>query len=172
MNSCSKSFDIVLLTLGSLWWIEDLPSAFAKIATNLVAGGKIIIFDFHPFSHSLAGDLTIQKDYPFECRMTYHHSGILPYALDEEGFRMPRLTSASRLSTIVNPFPVTDYKWSLQSIVEAIAGVGGKVDHLLEFPYVWGERYFDALIEKRPMEFSVPDGLPRIPLTMALAAVF
>jgi len=44
-----RNFDAVMITIGVLNWMPDLPEFFAIIASLMAKGGQLVIYETHPF---------------------------------------------------------------------------------------------------------------------------
>jgi SAM-dependent methyltransferase len=52
----TRTFDVVYCSYGSMDWIADFESWAEGVAACLVPGGRLVIYDEHPFSYVFAAD--------------------------------------------------------------------------------------------------------------------
>ncbi|MFC1887458.1 class I SAM-dependent methyltransferase [Candidatus Cloacimonadota bacterium] len=57
-ESYYNSYDLVYITVGALVWIPDLAAYFKKASQLLKKGGKLFIYEHHPFSSIFTFDET------------------------------------------------------------------------------------------------------------------
>jgi len=70
-------FDIVYITVGALVWIPDLNGYFEKASKLLVKGGKIFIYEHHPFASVFPYDG--ESDDPLKAKYNYFSNEIGSY---------------------------------------------------------------------------------------------
>jgi len=59
-----NSFDLVYITIGALTWLPDLPGFFAVASRLLRSGGKVFIYEQHPFASVLPWDISLYDQKP------------------------------------------------------------------------------------------------------------
>jgi ubiquinone/menaquinone biosynthesis C-methylase UbiE len=64
------SYDLVYITIGALTWIPDLSKYFDIAVKILRKGGKIFIYESHPFMNVFPWDET-ESDHPLKCVHPY-----------------------------------------------------------------------------------------------------
>ncbi|MCK4261410.1 MAG: class I SAM-dependent methyltransferase [Halanaerobiales bacterium] len=52
----NNSFDLVYVTIGALGWLPDLDLFFEKVWDVLILGGKVFIYEQHPFTELFPDD--------------------------------------------------------------------------------------------------------------------
>lgn len=52
-SSLNERFDLVLITIGVLGWMPDMKAFFGHAARTLKPGGKLVIYETHPFLEML-----------------------------------------------------------------------------------------------------------------------
>ena len=103
-------FDMVLITIGALCWITDLPRFFEIVEGMLKVGGDLIIYESHPIAFTLAleGDNGYDSTHPLNPVFSYFKSD--PWAevgLDYYGNARYEGTThysfTQKFSDIINP---------------------------------------------------------------------
>jgi len=56
-----RSFDLLLITIGTLGWLPDLPGAFQVMARLLRPGGKVVFYEMHPILDMFDQDDTLTE---------------------------------------------------------------------------------------------------------------
>ena len=151
-------FDVVYMSLGSLWWLPDVDQWAAIIAALLVPGGIFYITDVHPFAMALRfpGDrMVVAEDYfgpgealVFESDGTYYDAG--------EDFAAETGAECGW----VHP---------LGEVVSALSGAGLIVEFLHEHPFTFF-RLLPGLVRDEDGQWTTPAGAPRVPLMFSLRA--
>ncbi len=64
-----------------------------------------------------------------------------------------------------------EYEWSprMGEIITGLIDAGLRIEFVHEYPFTC-YRHFAFLVEKEPGKWSMPDGMPSIPLTFTLRA--
>lgn len=139
-------FDIVLITIGVLNWMPDLPRFFAIVARLLAPGGQLVIYETHPFLEVFDP----ASDTPFEPAFDYFATE--PDASDE-------------VITYDGTTPqggTTSYWFThgFADIVMGVLGAGLTLDHLREYPH-----------SNREVDYDIYEGrAARIPMCYSLIA--
>jgi SAM-dependent methyltransferase len=68
------SFDLVYITIGAFCWLPDLSDLFGVVKALLRPGGKLFIFEQHPFTQMLPFDVSEHQGRP-ELTESYFHKG-------------------------------------------------------------------------------------------------
>jgi SAM-dependent methyltransferase len=159
------SYTKVLMTLGSLRWVADIPSLLRGIHNRVAAGGLVVVWDFHPVVACLGADARWTRDYPLKS-YTYHRSfGVVDYTGDPSAYRMVARNTAAD-SAYDNPHRVYFSEHPLSSIITAITSDSHySLVRLREYFFSWEERCLPWLVEDRPRRWISPRGMPAIPLT-------
>lgn len=140
-NNLSRKFDIVFTSYGILCWLPDLPRWAAVIEHFLEPGGFFYIVEQHP-----AGNVFTDRDGELVASEAYFDVG--PFVETTEGSYADR-TAVLRAKT--------SYEWQhpLSDIVNALTGVGLRVEFLHEFPF--------CMFQKLPSMVRSDDGWWRVP---------
>lgn len=70
----NAAFDLVYITIGAFCWLPDLPGLFAVVRRVLRPGGKLFIYEQHPFTQMLPFDVSGHQSRP-ELAYSYFHEG-------------------------------------------------------------------------------------------------
>lgn len=159
-----EEFDTVLLTPGSIRWLEDLPQFFALARRLMKINGQLILWDFHPILHCFDGDLMAVLDYPFDSRSYVRDAGVADYASDENDFHLVA-RSGRRQRRQENIHKVYFSGHSMGTIVDGALRAGFRLVSFKEFPFCWEERHLPWLVETEDRRFEAPLGATRIPMT-------
>ena len=121
-----EEFDIVYTGLGALCWLPDMTGWARIIARFLKPGGIFYMLDEHPAGRVFDSVSTVDGTDDLELRY--------PYFPDPQGF----LDEGER-NTYAGTSPITTpvYEWqhSMSEIVNALIGVGLKLEFIHEFPF-------------------------------------
>jgi 2-polyprenyl-3-methyl-5-hydroxy-6-metoxy-1,4-benzoquinol methylase len=115
-----ESFDIVYTCGGILTWLPDLTSWAQAIKRALVPGGNFLLYDEHPFAHTLTardGHIVKAADYFQRGRVTKDPPGWAHFD-DHGGATEPKY----------------EFVWTLGDVVSSIARAGLHIERLEEFP--------------------------------------
>jgi SAM-dependent methyltransferase len=148
------AFDVVYVSLGALCWLPDIDRWADQIGGLLAPGGRFYIHDQHPLAWALADDgLAVQHTY-FEEPEPYVEDSAETYTDAERPIENERT-----------------YEWNhgLAEIVMALMRHGLELVSLTEHDWtVWPR--FSWLSESEEGHWTMPPGMPRIPLTFSLLA--
>ena len=149
-----RAFDVVVTGTGAITWLPDLGDWARSIADLLVPGGAFLLRDDHPILDALGYEsLTITEDY-------LSGTGSIDYESDEsyvEG-------SAGRIAHTANH----NWRHDFQEILGSLIAAGLSIETLRESPYAeWKALPF--LVET-DRGWTMPDGMPKIPLSFAVVA--
>jgi SAM-dependent methyltransferase len=148
-------FDLVFMNMGVLCWLPDVPELMRIVNDRLAIGGHYYLLDGHPVAETLeqeGEELVVRHPYSSgepircECQGTY----AAPEARTEHN---------------------VTYEWCHP--VSEILGALASQDIELEFfrEYYWTTfRRWPMLTRTGPHRWEMPEGRPRVPLTMTLKA--
>ena len=144
-----EHFDLVYTCFGALNWLPDLDR-WADVVTALIKpGGRLLLPEFHPFSWVFEDELAVEHDY---------FSGD-PFLWNDEGSYADVAATTANNSTV-------EHQHGLGDIVSVLLAKGHQVRALREYDYTLFPRF--PFLEERDGAFSMPDGMPKIPLMFAL----
>lgn len=149
------SFDIVYTGVGALCWLPDMQR-WAKVVHDLLRpGGRLYLFEFHPFKWIIeggeTGDVGIRDD----------------YFTPAEGYRGGAVTYADGSS----PETVT-VQWNhpLGDVVTALIGAGLRIEALRELD-LDVLRQWDFMEPTEDGMYRMPPDRPSLPLMYTLSAI-
>lgn len=169
-NQPPSSFDGVVLTPGSLWWIPNLTKFYELVRRLLRMNGTLAIWDFHPITTCIDDDQHIFRSYPFDRLALTHKSGLTDYIMDPNRFRL-----VDRIADFIpvadTKDAVTDFRWSMAALLDSLFAKNRfALEYIQELEFIWEERYFRWLIESEFRRYEPAPGVPRIPLTFVIRA--
>jgi SAM-dependent methyltransferase len=149
-HSLDATADLVYTGRGSLLWLQDLDAWARVVARLLVPGGRLVLFEGHPFEWLVDGDAD-------------GHWALTDY----DYFAGPE-ASRGWSPGFIDHLSIPDGKqhwkfsraWTLGEVVTAIAGAGLRIDRLVESPRDWWSGHADIVPEERS----------RLPLSFGLVA--
>ena len=140
--------DLVYTGRGSLLWLQDLDAWASVVRRLLVPGGRLVLFEGHPFEWLVDGD----EDGHWELTDYDYFAG--PEA--------SRGWSPGFIDHLSIPDSEQHWKfsraWTLGEIVTAVAGAGLRVDRLIEYSTDWWSGHGDITPEERgrlPLSFGL-----------------
>lgn len=153
-HAIDRDFDVVVTGTGAITWLPDLGDWAHSIADLLVPGGVFLLRDDHPLLDALGYEsLTVTEDY-------LSGTGSIDYESDEsyvEG-------SAGKIAHTANH----NWRHDFQEIVGSLLAAGLSIEAFRESPYAeW--KALPLLVETE-QGWTMPEGMPKIPLSFAIAA--
>jgi SAM-dependent methyltransferase len=149
-HSLDGSAGLVYTGRGSLLWLQDLDAWAAVVARLLVPGGRLVLFEGHPFEWLVDGDEDghwTLTDYDYFAGPEASRGwspGFIDHLSIPDGAQHWKFSRA----------------WTLGEVVTAIAGAGLRIERLVEYPRDWWSGHGDILPEERS----------RLPLSFGLVA--
>lgn len=146
-------FDVVYTGLGALNWLPDLDR-WADVVTALIRpGGRLLLSEFHPFSHVFADeDLTVAYDYFTDEPLDWH---------DEGSYAAPGTATAHN--------DTVEHQHGVGEILTELLARGLRITAFEEYDHTLFPRFPD-LVQAADGTYRQPPGRPRIPLMFALVA--
>ena len=143
--SSNDPFDIVFTSYGAVCWLPDLNRWAEVVASNLALGGRFYIVEFHPIYDLLAGFSYFTRPEP---------------DIDEEGtYTENGANAVAELATWAHP---------LSSVVNALVGVGIKIERVSEFPYS-PYNCFEGMVERDPGRFYLGHKGNDVPIVYSIS---
>lgn len=148
-QSITSKYDLVLITIGVLNWMPDLASFFSAAASLLRQGGKLIIYETHPFLEMFDPD----AENPFLPSFSYFDQNpqIFVEDLVYDGNRTDQVAPESYW-----------YTHGMGQILTACARAGFCLQELTEFPYSIREVDYDIYTNQNaqlPMSYLLEAAL-------------
>ena len=121
-----EQFDIVIITIGSLCWFDDLDRFFCVVAKCMKPGAVIVINEQHPFTNMLAaeGEESYNPDHRLECCFSYFEH---EWTGNEGMFYIAQKHYRSKT--------FTDYTHPMSEIISGMCRNGIVITDLQEFDY-------------------------------------
>lgn len=137
-----RDFDLVLITIGVLNWMPDLPGFFQSVAGLLRPGGRLVIYETHPVLEMFTPD------------------AVDPYTPDTSYFRAePFIETAAITYDGTTPDAISESYWfvhTLSAIIQGTLDAGLTLRKFKEFPHSIREVDYDLYENKEaqiPMSF-------------------
>jgi SAM-dependent methyltransferase len=149
-HSLDGTADLVYTGRGSLLWLQDLDGWAAVVARLLVPGGRLVLFEGHPFEWLVDGDddghwaLTDYDYFAGPEASRGWSPGFIDHLSIPDGEQHWKFSRA----------------WTVGEVVTAVATAGLRVERLVEYPRDWWSGHGDI----------VPEELRRLPLSFGLVA--
>lgn len=143
----SRDFDLALITIGVLNWMPDLPRFFGIVAGLLSPGGRLVIYETHPFLEMMEPE----AEDPFA--LTYSYFKTEPF-VHEQALTYDGSNGGAVPASYWFSHP-------MGAIVTAIAQAGLRIERLEEFPH-----------SNREVDFDIYEGrAAQLPMCFVLTAV-
>lgn len=161
-------FDVVFASYGALCWLSDLPRWGRGVARLLRPGGRVVVMEFHPVAFVF--DEQLEMAYPyFRGEAQKSDDGIDDYvAMSGEG--LTPMGFDEGVKGFVNPHPSYEWAWGVAELLTELLDAGLAVSQVREWPYINGWNGFDDMVDLGDGRFTLPEGLPRIPLMLGVVA--
>jgi SAM-dependent methyltransferase len=156
-QALGERYDLAFVTWGAINWLPDLGAWARVVAALLRPGGKLYLLESHPVMNQM-----VAEDGRLHVGFDWQTPPSAPLAFDEA---TTYTGDARRIQNTRN------YEWlhPLSDVVGSVLGAGLRLDFLREHDQVaW--RAFPGMIETGEDLFSLPDGMPKIPLAFSLQA--
>ncbi len=165
------SFDVVFMSYGALIWIADIARLFRGIAAALRSGGRLVMMEFHPLVWSFDEALHL-KD-PYFAKGHVFSEPVSDYVGASGGALAPSGVVESEGdagAAFVNPHQAHSYQHPVGDQLTAMIEAGLSITIVREYPYANGCRVNKALVEREGRRFTMPDGVPNLPLMLGVVA--
>lgn len=160
-------FELAFASYGWLYWLSDLSTWAQGVAKVLAPGGRFVTVELHPFGNVWGEELTLKYPYGHGEHVA-GPEGVTDYV----GLSGASLAPMGFVPTapFANPEPCHEFTWGLGDLITALAAAGLRVQRLLEYPYTVGFAPFQKMKAIDEVRYTVPDGMPRLPLMFGLVA--
>ena len=145
-----EAFDVVVITIGVISWMPDLPAFFAVLARILRPGGVLFIDEQHPMLNMMlvgGADDPVAFELSYFDKEPYVETGGLDYWQGEAYDAKPNMS----------------FSHTIADIVMAGLGAGLALEHMAEYPRhisnTWYnvEKQIDGFPMSMTVEFTKPD---------------
>jgi SAM-dependent methyltransferase len=164
-----RRFDRVFMTYGVLGWLSDLALLFRGIAGVLEHGGRVVTLEFHPAA--MVFDEKLQLRFPYFADGGPYRSddGVGDYVAQSGAALTPSGWDDGE-QDFKNPHIVWEFPHSLSDLIGAALSAGLRIEEVREWPYANGFQPYKNMRELPGRRFTVPEGLPELPLMLGLVA--
>ena len=118
------SFDLVHVTIGGLGWLPDVALFFKTAARLLRSGGRVLLFEMHPFGEMLPFDGDDHKN---------------SLEIVEPYFRSEPIYGTDSLDYLGgNAYESSGHYWTVHTLSQIVMGAsraGFAIEHFEEYPY-------------------------------------
>jgi SAM-dependent methyltransferase len=170
LTTASGQFDIAFSSYGALPWLSDLPAWARGVARVLVAGGRLVVVEFHPMLNLFddEGHVTSKLTVGGGGGHIEWKKGVSDYV----GASMGALPAGEHIETapFTNPEACHEWEWSIADIVDAIARAGLRIERVLEWPYSNGCKMFPNMVEVEGDRWVLAPDAPKVPVMYGLVA--
>ncbi|WP_432219169.1 class I SAM-dependent methyltransferase [Pseudomonas kribbensis] len=143
-ESLRNRFDVALITIGVLNWMPDIGEFFRHVASTLKPGGKLVIYETHPFLEMVDPD----AEDPFRLATSYFRQD--PFVQQEP------IVYVGKVEQQVAPSYW--FVHNLGAIFTAALDAGLNIAHFKEYPHSNREEAYDQYLNREaqmPMCFTL-----------------
>jgi len=167
LAATERHFDVVFVSYGALVWLSDLQAWGRGIARVLKSGGRLVLMEFHPVYGIFENDWELTYDYMGGTHLRF--GGVGDYVALSGDVLAPSGYEQGVVE-FNNPHPSHEFCWGVADIVSALLDAGLLLRVLREYPYSNGFKRFADMRELPGGRFTVPEGMPQLPLMLGLVA--
>lgn len=164
-----ERFDLAFSSYGAVGWLPDLGAWARGIRGVLAQGGRFVLVEFHPFAWLFDEQLKLTWPYSTHGAPIHQPLGVSDYVA-RSGAALAPMGYDKGVEDFQNPNPCMEYAWGLGDVVTALCGAGLVIERLDEYPYANGCTVYDGMRPLPGNRWTVPDGVPELPLMFGLAA--
>ena len=142
--SLQNRFDVALITIGVLNWMPDIGEFFRHVASTLKPGGKLVIYETHPFLEMVDPDAAD----PFRLASSYFRAE--PFVQEEPIVYVGKVEQQAAKSYW--------FVHTLGAIVSGAIGAGLNIAHFKEYAHSNREEAYDQYLNQQaqmPMCFTL-----------------
>ncbi len=165
----TERYDIAFSSYGALCWLSDLNLWARGVAGILAPGGRLVVVEFHPFAMVYDEQWRLAYSYFADGQVLSWKEGIGDYVAGS-GEALAPSGYEQGIQSFVNPQPSHEFQWGIGEIVTALLDAGLALTALREFPYSNGCKLFANMRELPGKRMIPPEGMPSLPLMVALGA--
>lgn len=157
VQALGRTYDMAYVTWGAINWLDDIVRWAQVVAALLKPGGKLYLLEGHPAMNQYEardGRLELEFGWRTPVAEPLIFDDAQTYTGDQRGLAHTRC-----------------YEWihPLSDIVNALISAGLAIDFLNEHDLVvW--KAFPFVVETGEDQFSLPDGMPKIPMSFSIGA--
>ncbi|MFJ2481834.1 class I SAM-dependent methyltransferase [Pseudomonas sp. NPDC087598] len=142
--SLQNRFDVALITIGVLNWMPDIGEFFHHVASTLKPGGKLVIYETHPFLEMVDPDAAD----PFRLATSYFRAE--PFVQEEPIVYVGKVEQQAAKSYW--------FVHNLGAIFSGAIAAGLNIAHFKEYPHSNREELYDRYLNQEaqmPMCFTL-----------------
>jgi len=164
-----ERWDIVFCSYGAICWLSDLGAWAKGFAALLKPGGRFVTVEFHPIMGMF--DEKLRHFFPYSTRgfSATWDEGVNDYVAASGSIITPSGWDDG-VQDFQNPHPVHEFAWGLSEIITALLEAGLVIDHCREYDYTSGFRPYEGMREIEGRRWTVPEGVPSMPLMYSITA--
>jgi SAM-dependent methyltransferase len=169
MGAGGARFDIVFASYGALCWLSDLPALMRGVTSVLLPGGRFVVVEFHPTGMMFDESLQHRYAYSSHGEPYTHATGVRDYVQAAGG----ALSPSGHLDgepAFENPHPAHEFVHGLADVVQATIDAGLAVERLEEWSFTNGCPFFDGMRLGEGRRYTLPEGVPAMPLMYGFVA--
>jgi SAM-dependent methyltransferase len=167
LAATSTQFDGVFVSYGALVWLSDLNAWGQGVARVLKPGGRFVLMEFHPVYGIFEEGWKLTYDYMGGTHLRF--GGVGDYVALSGDMLAPSGYEEG-IVDFQNPHPSHEFCWGISDIVMPLLEAGLLLRELREYPYSNGFKRFSDMREIPGGRFTVPEGMPQIPMMLGLVA--
>jgi SAM-dependent methyltransferase len=167
-RAAGERFDVVFASYGALCWLSDIDTWARGVASVLAPGGRLVVVEFHP--------VLMMFDEKKQMRFSYFRDGepitwggVTDYVGIAEGALSPSGHTAG-VTDFKNPHGDWSVDWGIGEVLGAVLAAGLRIETFREYPYSNGCKLLDEMVVTEGNRFTLPPGVPALPLMFSLAA--
>src|SRR5262245_13854825 len=164
-----RRWDVVFCSFGAILWLSELAAWARGIAAILAPGGRFVTVEFHPIEMTFDEERRHFLPYSTGGRPITWDDGVGDYVA-ESGPTIAPSGWAEGVRDFRNPHRSHEFHWATSEVITALLEAGLVLEHFREYDYCYGFRPFKDMRYLGERRWTVPDGVPSIPLMYSLAA--
>ena len=167
--AAGRRFDTVFCSYGALCWLSDLAHWLRDVAAVLKPGGRFVCMEFHPVAMIFDEEAVPKYDYSMPEPLLWD-IGISDYVAHSQG-ALAASGTQSVTEPFVNPNPCAEFQHSTGDIIGAVLDAGLQLRLFREHLFSNGWKPYNTMAELPGRRWTMPEGMPKIPLMYGLVAV-
>jgi SAM-dependent methyltransferase len=163
-------FEVAFSSYGALAWLSDIAAWARGVARVLAPAGRLVIVEFHPSLNLFDwhGGFNVNANIGGGVRSEYVN-GIGDY-VEESGGALSPSGHVPATAPFTNPEPCHEWDWSIVDVLDAVARAGLRIEHVREWPYSNGCRFFSNMVALEGRRWALPPSAPKLPLMYGFVA--
>ncbi len=167
--AAGRQYDVVFCSYGALCWLSDLDVFLQGVAGVLKPGGRFVCVEFHQVAMIFNEQAVPAYDYSIP-EPLHWEVGVSDYVSASCGGLIAG-GEAKKPEPFVNPNPCYEFQRGMGQILGAVLGSGLRLREYHEYVHSNGWKPFTDMKALPDRRWTMPDGVPKLPLMYALVAV-